>query len=145
MDPITGLPDRSQLVSTLTEMLAESEKPALFAVSIDGYDSFAGQDPTSAEAAMREVGSRLSRLVRSNDVLGVLAPGVFALAGPGVEAADTEVLLERIRGVFAMPVEVGGSVVSFPITVGVAHHDPAVDAAAMVVAAEEDLSRHLDE
>ena len=93
---------------------------------------------------MREVGSRLSRLVRSNDVLAVLDPGVFALAGPGVEGEDAEVVLERIRGVFAMPVEVGDTMVSFPVTVGDAHFAPALGAADMVAAAEADLARRLD-
>lgn len=141
MDPVTGLPDRITLTTTLTEMITKGEEPALFAVAMDGYDELAGQQPAGAEAAMREVGTRLSKLVRSNDVLAVLGPGLFALAGPGVEEADTEVVLDRIRGVFAMPVEVGGEVVSFPVTIGIAPYVHNASADEVVVVAEADLSR----
>lgn len=141
MDPVTGLPDRTMLTATLSEMISEGEKPALFAVAMDGYDELADQQPAGAEAAMREVGTRLSKLVRSNDVLAVLGAGLFALAGPGVEDADTEVVLDRIRGVFAMPVEVGGEVVSFPVTIGIAPYVHNSSADEVVVVAEADLSR----
>jgi GGDEF domain-containing protein len=143
MDPITGLPDRGELTETLSEMLKERERPALFAVSIDGFGGLAAQHPIDAEVAVREIGSRLSRLVRANDMLAVLSPGVFALAGPGVETADAEVLLDRIRGVFALPVEVGGDALSFPITVGVAPSHREVGAVEMIEAAESDLARQL--
>lgn len=144
MDPIPGLPERSKLMETLEEMLTGREHPAVFAVSIDGYPALARSRPEAAEGAMREVARRLSGLVRSNDVLAVLAPGVFALAGSGVESADTEVVLERIRGVFAMPVEVADEAVSFPITVGIAHSSPEVTAEDLVDAAEADLRRQLE-
>ncbi len=140
MDPVTGLPDRARLTDTLAEMISEGEKPALFAVSMDGYAALAEQQPAEAEAALREVGSRLSKLVRSNDVLAVLYSGVFALAGPGVEEADTEVVLDRIRGVFAMPLEIGGEVVSFPVTIGIAPFVDRASAEDMVSVAEADLS-----
>ncbi len=143
MDPITGLPDRDELTETLSEMLTERERPALFAVSIDGYLALAADHPIEAEVAMREIGSRLSRLVRANDMLAVLSSGVFALAGPGVETADNDVLLDRIRGVFALPVEIGGDAVSFPITVGIAASASGVGAADMILAAESDLQHQL--
>lgn len=143
MDPMTGLPDRRELTSALREMLGGREDPALFAVSVDGYSALLADRPSEAEAAVREVVARLSRLVRADDVLAVLSPGVFALAGPGVEVADTSVMLDRIRGAFAMPVEVGGDVVSFPVTVGVAHAAGSGAATDMILAAEADLRRRL--
>jgi GGDEF domain-containing protein len=139
MDPVTGLPDRTNLTDTLAEMITDGERPALFAVSMDGYATLVDEQRGAAEAAMREVGSRLSRLVRANDLLAVLGPGRFALAGPGVEEADAEVVLDRIRGVFALPLEVGGDVVSFPVTVGTAAYQVGRSAQEMVTAAEEAL------
>ena len=140
MDPVTGLPDRAKLIGTLAAMISEGEKPALFAVAMDGYAELADSHNAEAQAALREVGTRLSRLVRSNDVLAVLDRGVFALAGPGVEEADTEVVLDRIRGVFAMPLEIGGEVVSFPVTLGIAPFVDRASAEDMVSVAEADLS-----
>ncbi len=143
MDAITGLPDRRELVATLSEMLHEREHPTLFAVAIDGYRDLESTRGDDAKSALREVGSRLSLLVRSNDMLAVLSPGVFAFAGSGVEVTDTKVVLDRIRGVFAMPVDVGGDAVSFPITVGIAHSGPATTAGEMIDSAESDLRRQL--
>lgn len=143
MDPTTGLPDRHELTASVAEMLAGKERPALFAVSVDGYGSLSDEGPAEAASALREVADRLHRLVRSNDVLGVLSPGVFALAGPGVERTDEAVLRERLRGVFALPVAVGDTVVSLPVTVGVAHHCAGVSAEGLVAEAEADLERRL--
>ena len=143
IDPLTGLPDRRELTAALREMLGGNEAPALFAVSVDGYRALVAERPAEADVAIREVVARLSRLVRADDVLAVLAPGVFALAGPGVEDGDTDVVVERIRGAFAMPVDVGGEAVSFPVTVGVAHPTDGAVATDMILAAEADLGRRL--
>lgn len=143
IDPLTGLPDRRELTAALREMLGGNESPALFAVSVDGYSALVAERPAEADVAIREVVARLSRLVRADDVLAVLAPGVFALAGPGVEGGDTDVVVERIRGAFAMPVDVGGESVSFPVTVGVAHSADGAVATDMILAAEADLGRRL--
>jgi len=145
MDPATGLPDRRELIATVDEMLTEVERPALFAVAVSGYGPLAEANPAEAEEAMREAARRLGRFVRANDLLAVLAPGVFALAGPGVEHTDVDVLLERVRGVFALPVELGDHVVSFPVTIGIAHPVAGVRAEDMVAEAEADLRRRQGE
>lgn len=120
-------------------MIAAGESPGVFAISIDGFQDLPGSDVDAGERAMAELAGRLSRLVRSNDVLAVLSPGVFALAGAGVEQIDAAVVLERIRGVFAMPVEVEGELVSLPVTMGVAHSSEATSARELVALAERDL------
>ena len=60
-----------------------------------------------------------------------------------MEVEDTAVMLDRIRGAFAMPVEIGDDVVSFPVTVGVAHTAEGGAATDMILAAEADLRRRL--
>lgn len=140
MDSSAGLPNRPGLVESLSEMISAGESPGVFAISIDGFDALSGADPHAGPRIMDELANRLTRLVRSNDVLAVLGPGVFALAGGGVEQMDAEVVLERIRGVFAMPVELDGELVSLPVTVGVAHCERASSPGQLVEQAEHDLA-----
>lgn len=142
MDSSAGLPDRPLLIENLAEMIAAGESPGVFAISIDGFADLPGSDVDAGEWAMAELAGRLSRLVRSNDVLAVLSPGIFALAGAGVEQIDAAVVLQRIRGVFAMPVEVDGELVSLPVTVGVAHYTEATSARELVALAELDLQNN---
>jgi GGDEF domain-containing protein len=145
MDPATGLPGRSELVERLSAMLADDVSPALFAVAIHGYAELAESHTAEADAAMREVTARLGRLVRASDVLAVLSPGVFALAGPGVGHTDTAILIERVQGAFALPVQVGPEAVSFPVTAGIAHPSVGIDGDSLVAEAEADLHRRLEQ
>ena len=145
MDSTTGLPDRAELVVTLEEMLAEDERPSLFVVAVTGFAELSAAGPVEAAAAMREVARLLGRLVRATDVLAVLGGGVFALASPGVEHSDLDVLLERVRGVFALPVQVGPHAVSLPVTVGTALPVAGSTAHSMIGEAEADLRRRLAE
>lgn len=140
MDSSAGLPGRPVLLESLAEMIEAGESPGVFAISIDGFEDLPGNSGEAGARAMVELAGRLSRLVRSNDVLAVLAPGIFALAGAGVEQMDAAVVLERIRGVFAMPVEVGGHLVSLPVTMGVAHFGHSTSASGLLDSAERDLA-----
>ncbi len=141
MDPLTGLPTRSRLVSAIDEMISEGDEPAVFVVSVNGFGTEDLESDPAIGRAFREVASRLSRLVRGDDVLASPSPGVFALAGSGIEAADTEILVERIRSAFALPTELGGDVVALSVTVGFTHADSNLDGLGLVEAAESDLTR----
>lgn len=140
MDPLTGLPARGRLVSAIDEMITNGDEPSVFIVAVDGFEDTQLDDPDTA-TALREVASRLSRLVRSNDMLASPAPGVFALVGNGVESGDADVVMDRVRGVFAMPVEIGADVVSLAITVGFAPSARGLSGTELVQVAETDLRR----
>lgn len=141
MDFSESLPDRASLLSSISEMIAAGESPAVFAISIDGFGILSGIEPDAGPRIMEELAGRLTRLIRSNDVLSVIGPGVFVLAGAGMEQVDGDVVLERIRGVFAMPVELDSEIVSLPVTIGIAHFDGSASASAedLVARAERDL------
>lgn len=133
------------LLESLGDMIGGGSVPAVFVVSADGFtELFEGRSAT-ATAVMVELGGRLSRFVRSNDVLAVLGPGRFALGGSGVEEMDAAKVLERVRGIFAVPIEVDGEFVSLPITVGVAHGRGGTSAARLLATAESDLEAKLDD
>ena len=64
---------------------------------------------------------RLSRLVRARTTCSPCSARASSSSrARGWRMATPKWSLERIRGAFAMPVEVGGEVVSFPVTIGVA-------------------------
>ena len=66
---------------------------------------------------------------------------MFALAGTGVEAGDADVVMDRVRGVFALPVEIGAEVFSLSINVGFAPAARGMNGAELVALAETDLLR----
>ncbi|MEZ5239128.1 MAG: GGDEF domain-containing protein [Microthrixaceae bacterium] len=139
-DPPIGLPDRSGLLAGLEELIAADASPVVFAISVDGFAEMLDGDGDPVDGLELELGARLSRLVRSNDVLASLGPGLFALGGGGIEEVDAAQLLDRVRGVFAVPIEVDGDFVSLPVTVGVAHFAPKMTGRALLEAAESDLA-----
>lgn len=141
IDPLTGLPTRGRLVAAIDEMISGGDDPAVFCVAVEGFDLPDPDPDPDVAKALREVASRLSQLVRSNDVLASAAPGVFALAGTGVEAGDADVVMDRVRGVFALPVEIGAEVFSLSINVGFAPAARGMNGAELVALAETDLLR----
>ncbi|MCB1270850.1 MAG: diguanylate cyclase [Microthrixaceae bacterium] len=142
-DPPLGLPDRHVLVASLEEMMDSGGEPVVFVMSVDGFDAMLDGREETTGALTRELGARLSRLVRSNDLLAVLDPGVFALAGVGIDQQDAAGMLERMRGVFAVPVELEGEFLSLSVTVGVSRSGRRTRGAALLEAAESDLASKL--
>ncbi|MCZ7629402.1 MAG: hypothetical protein M5U19_10255 [Microthrixaceae bacterium] len=111
----------------------------MFAISIDGFEDLPGSGGDAGVRAMVELAGRLSRFVRSNDLLAVLAPGGLR---PGRRRCGTDRRRDRPGahpwGV-AMPIEVEGESLSLPVTVGVAHFAEATSARELVALAERDL------
>ncbi len=156
-----GLPGRDilterldQLIATWTDAagrrlpvgrgstyLPEPAPPAIYAIGVDSYAHLAEVDEDLARDAMSEVTRRLDRLVRSSDVLGVLAPGRFGLAAASVAPSTAGVIMERMTGAVAMPLDLGGETVSLSVTIGVAFAFDGATAAELVAAAEADLDR----
>ena len=118
-------------LSALVESLAPDDRhgrsadlrPALFVVSIEGFAELNAADPLEGEELMAEVLRRVDRLIRSADLLGVLQAGRLVLA-VGLSPAMAGALLERLSGAVAMPIEVGGELVSLGAVIGVAFVGP---------------------
>ncbi|MHB1138558.1 MAG: diguanylate cyclase domain-containing protein [Microthrixaceae bacterium] len=156
-----GLPGRDilterldQLITTWTDAagrrqpaargsgyLPEPAPPAIYAIGIDSYRDLSVADEALARHAMAEVTRRLDRLVRSSDVLGVLAPGRFGLAAASVAPSTAGVIMERMTGAVAMPLDLAAETVSLSVTIGVAFAFDGATAQDLVTAAEMDLDR----
>lgn len=140
-DGVNGLPGPTDVADRLDALLARGQRPAVYLVSVDGYDTLVSEDPEGARAAMREAARRLDRLVRSSDVLGAVAPGTFVLVGAGVTPDAAGALVERIEGAAALPVEVGGQPVSLKVDIGLAFAASGSSADELLGRASADLDR----
>ncbi len=126
--PNMELPDRAALVDHVAALLsadheghdhgrASDARTAVCVIDVGGYGAMYERDPSGTMQVMGEVVRRLDRLVRAGDVLGALGPGRLALVvriSPVVAGS----LSGRIEGAVAMPLEVGGELVSLSVLVG---------------------------
>lgn len=118
--------------------------PAVYSIGIIDYQGLADIDPTGAEVLVDEARSRLDRLVRSGDVLGYHAPDTFLLATGEMEPTTAGSVMDRIRGALAMPLDIAGDPVSLTVAIGVAFAFDDERAEEMIVQAERDMQRVMD-
>lgn len=128
MGDTSSVDDPRQVVADQLAVLAASDSPATVVVArvhdVESLDvSAAGR-----EAALSSVRSRLQQLVRSTDVLVELEPGEFVLVVASASSGAGAALVDRARGVAALPIEVDGAALSLRVDVGVAVFDGALDA-----------------
>jgi GGDEF domain-containing protein len=116
--------------------------PALLLIQIEDHGALADVESHRADELGTEINSRLDDLVRSGDHLVRLAPDRYGLLAAQVDPSDAGSLADRVRGALAMPLEIGDEVVSLRASVAVAFAQFAIDAEAVVVAAEQQLEAH---
>ena len=115
--------------------------PALYLVGVQDHDELRSIDAEGCAEAMDEVSRRLDRLVRGSDVLGYTAPGTFALAAGSVTPTSAGALVERIEGAAALPLEIGGEVVSLRALVALAFAEGGASGEQLMSDAERELER----
>lgn len=118
--------------------------PAVYSIGIIDYQGLADIDVTGARVLVDEARTRLDRLVRSGDVLGHVEPDTFLLATGEMEPATAGSVMDRMRGALAMPLEIGGAPVSLTVAIGVAFAFDDECAHEMIVQAERDMQRVMD-
>ncbi len=117
--------------------------PALYLVGIQDHEQLRSIDADGCAEAMHEVSRRLDRLVRGSDVLGYTAPGTFALAAGSVSPESAGALVERIEGAAALPIELGGDVVSLRAFVALAFAESGSSGEQLMRDAERELDRRM--
>lgn len=103
----TDLVGGPELAARIDELLAQGEPFALLAARVELPDD----DPVPAET----VAARLHALVRGTDLLGLVPPHTFVLVASGSDAVSAELVAERMKQAFQMPLEVDGRVVSLVV------------------------------
>lgn len=157
-----GLPDRNQVVWHLDKMLErwnadgvvadsgngttdrfrpEPKPPAVYSIGLVGHDELYSIDAEGTDLALIEITRRLDRLVRADDLLGRVSPDQFLLAAASVAPSTAGVIMERVSGAVAMPIDIGGQPVSLAVEIGLAFAFDGASSESMIAAAEKDRAR----
>jgi two-component system cell cycle response regulator len=126
MDHLTGVYNREAILKMLfreTDRVQRMNSSlSLLLVDIDDFghwNSRLGSD--ACDDLLCRVASRLTRLLRSYDLLGRVGKDEFLLGLPGCSVGNATMLAERIRvDVFASPFHVGGESIRLSACFGIA-------------------------
>jgi diguanylate cyclase (GGDEF)-like protein len=121
-DAVTGLPTRTLFLDRLAARLRSGESD--LAVLFCDLDRFKRVNDSLGHAAgdelLREVGRRLSSLLRTSDTAARLGGDEFAVLLDDVDASGAEAISSRIVAAFAEPFIVGGHAVRVGVSIGLA-------------------------
>ena len=124
-DELTGLGNRRRLLDRLDAAIAEADvggaRIALLLIDLDGFKELNDTlGHYAGDEVLRQIGPRLSGLLRREDTLARLGGDEFAVAlAPGDEASASAAAL-RIRAAFERSFEVGDIGVHVDASVGIA-------------------------
>jgi diguanylate cyclase (GGDEF)-like protein/PAS domain S-box-containing protein len=124
-DGLTGLPNRRMLYTQAERELDEvALAVSTLAVLVIDLDRFKLVNDTQGHAAgdalLREVGNRLTRVVRGIDLVGRLAGDEFVAILPSCSVEHAAVAAERLLNAVAVPFALEGGMVNPGASIGVA-------------------------
>jgi len=112
----TDLAGERELAARIDELMEGGTPCAVLGARVE----LPADDPAPAEI----VAERLFALVRGTDLLGLVPPHTFVLVASGSDDASAELVAERMKQAFQMPLEVQGRVVSLVVEQSVVVVDP---------------------
>jgi len=125
-DPLTGLMNRGAFDDAVNVAVGHGRRQAdQFALLMLDLDNFKAVNDSlghhTGDALLREVGRRLTGVVRTTDSVSRLGGDEFAiLTGPGMSAEAAHALAQKVTDAFVDPCTVGDSDVPVGASVGVA-------------------------
>jgi diguanylate cyclase (GGDEF)-like protein len=144
-DPLTGLPNRQLLADRMKQALARAQrsrgKVAVLFLDLDGFkpinDEFGHE---AGDAALREVTSRLSAVVRSEDTLARVGGDEFVillsdLSDNFKDAAES--VANKCLEAFQQPFVVYGQSIELGTSIGIAIGDGECTADKLLIAADQ--------
>lgn len=122
-DSLTGLSNRSALVSSLAEVQAAAEQGGLPpAVLLLDLDAFKGINDTLGHAAgdqvLAAVGERIKRSVRATDIVARLGGDEFAVLMPATSPALATGVASRVLAALDVPIELENDTVKCGASMG---------------------------
>jgi diguanylate cyclase (GGDEF)-like protein len=127
-DLMTGLPNQSQLIEHVNQLLALREREpapmALMAVRVEGLATAeARHGEESANVLRRKIAVRLRMGLRASDVVASVGADTFVvLLSKFQEAQDAERVADKLREALHPPFPIAGSEVAVAVAIGTAHH-----------------------
>jgi diguanylate cyclase (GGDEF)-like protein/PAS domain S-box-containing protein len=89
-DGLTGLANRLAFQEALDNLIQGTQPFAIFMIDLDGFKAVNDRlGHEAGDAVLTEVGRRLKRILRANDVVARLGGDEFAVLLPGIHAAET--------------------------------------------------------
>ena len=125
-DPVTGLWNREALIESMARELERARREgAPLGFALFDADDFRLVNDTlgrlAGDEALRQVGQRLRRSLRSYDILGRYGGDQFLAILPGCDEAAAGALAERLRtSVSAQPITLNEGTIRITLSVGVA-------------------------
>lgn len=123
-DALTGLPNRRNVVETLSLALARAkrnaERIAILFVDLDGFKKINDTLGHSAgDAVLQEVASRLRSGVRSHDVVGRLSGDEFTIVLEGIQDRGAACrIVETLHNRLREPIEIDNELVRVSVSIG---------------------------
>ncbi len=145
-DPLTGLPNRSKILSTLNRSMHNTRDDSIAVLFID-VDHFKrvnnGMSHSTGDSVLIEVGRRIRSCVRSDDLVGRLGGDEFAVVAPGIQTTEEAMeLAERVRlEISDQPFDSSGSRIHVSVSVGVS--GSSADTSPQEVLSRADTALHL--
>ncbi|MGY3870362.1 putative bifunctional diguanylate cyclase/phosphodiesterase [Aeromonas crassostreae] len=129
-DELTGLPNRRQLHETLAQSFVAASRDhligALLFIDLDHFKTINDSlGHASGDWLLKEVATRLRRLVRQGDCLARLGGDEFVLLLPALSSSppqaemQADLIAERLIGEIAAPYHQGGQVLHIGASVGI--------------------------
>lgn len=124
-DPLTGLPNRSLLVSRIDqamEKMCDANSGAVMLLDVDYFKSVNDNHGHAAgDALLKVIGERLRSAVRDTDTVARLGGDEFAiLLAAGEHASDAALVARRILDTAAKPIVIEGRPMRAGLSIGIA-------------------------
>jgi diguanylate cyclase (GGDEF)-like protein/PAS domain S-box-containing protein len=128
-DPLTDLPNRAMVEGILREAVATDPDGTLVVfIDLDGFKDVNDEHGHAAgDAVLNAVADRLAAAVRPGDTVGRFGGDEFVVVCRGAPREVEGQIVERLRAVFAEPIEVDGTCWQPGASLGVARPEPGVD------------------
>ncbi len=111
---------RDDAVAFLRRLGAAGAPATVLVVMLDPVGDPTVSTDDAVEGVLR---ARLEPLIRSTDLLRLIGPGEFVLVVPSGVTAAGAALIDRVRGVAALPVDASDGSWSLAVRVGVSSFD----------------------
>jgi diguanylate cyclase (GGDEF)-like protein len=135
---LTGLANRGVFVASLEHAIADAQRRgsglAVFFLDLDHFkDVNDTMGHPAGDRLLQSAGQRLCENVRTADTVARFGGDEFEVLLPEVhEFADVEILAQRLVTAMEQPFQLGANQVHAGVSIGIALHEPGMDAEALL-------------